>query len=71
MGSTPTLVTDENDPVVQRRRRLVDIQESAGSIPAGITFDNWSVSVSAARRCGKAEDRVQFPDGPSAEAAER
>jgi hypothetical protein len=50
--------------VVQRRRRLRDMQESAGSIPAGITFDNWSVSVSAARRCGKAEDRVQFPDGP-------
>ena len=62
MGSTPTLVTD--DRVVQRRRRLADIQESAGSIPAGITFDNWSVSVWAARRCGTAEDRVQFPDGP-------
>ena len=64
MGSTPTLVTDEHDPVVQRSRRLADIQESAGSIPAGITFDNRSVSVVAARRCGKAEDRVQFPDGP-------
>ena len=50
--------------MVQRRRRLADIQESAGSIPAGITCDNWSVSVVAARRCGKAEDRVQSPDGP-------
>ena len=50
--------------MVQRRRRLADIQESAGSIPGGITLDNWSVSVAAARRCGKAEDRVQFPDGP-------
>ena len=64
MGSTPTLVTEENDPVVQRRRRLVDIQENTGSIPVGIIFENWSVSVVAARRCGKAEDRVQFPDGP-------
>ena len=54
----------KQDPVVQRRRRLADIQESAGSIPAGITCDNWSVSVVAARRCGKAEDRVQSPDGP-------
>ena len=25
---------------------------------------DWSVSVSAARVCGKDEDRVQFPDGP-------
>ncbi len=50
--------------MVQGRRRLADIQESAGSIPAGITFDDWSVNVWAARRCGKAEDRVQFPDGP-------
>jgi hypothetical protein len=33
------------DPVVQRQRRLRDMQESAGSIPAGITFDDWSVSV--------------------------
>ena len=34
-----------SDPVVQRRRRLADIQESAGSIPAGITRTTWSVSV--------------------------
>ena len=54
----------QHDPVVQRRRRLRDMQESDGSIPSGITFDNWSVSVVAARCCGKAEDRVQFPDGP-------
>ena len=62
-----------DDPVVQRLRRLADIQESAGSIPAGITFNKWSVSVWAARRCGSrptdvlsvgARDRVQFPDGP-------
>ena len=68
-----------DDPVVQRLRHLADIQESAGSIPAGITFDNWSVSVWAGtarrvvRRCGSrptdvlsvgARDRVQFPDGP-------
>ena len=51
-----------DDPVLQRRRRLVDIQESAGSIPAGIT--HWSVGVAAARRRGKAEDRVRAPDGP-------
>src|SRR6266702_359590 len=25
---------------------------------------SWSVGVSAARRLGRAEDRVQFPDGP-------
>lgn len=54
----------KQDPVVQRRRRLRDMQESAGSIPAGITCDNWSVSVVVARCCGKAEDRVQSPDGP-------
>ena len=29
----------EIDPVVQRRRRLRDMQESAGSIPAGITWN--------------------------------
>ena len=38
VGSSPTSVTDkERDPVVQRQRRLGDNQESAGSIPAGIT----------------------------------
>ena len=38
VGSTPTSVTaSEDDPVVQRQRRLGDNQESAGSIPAGIT----------------------------------
>ncbi len=30
----------------------------------GSLLTTWSVSVWAARRCGKAEDRVQFPDGP-------
>jgi hypothetical protein len=35
VGSTPTLVTF--DRVVQRLRRLVDIQESDGSIPSAIT----------------------------------
>jgi hypothetical protein len=50
--------------VVQWRRRLDDTQEIGSSILPGITFDNWSVSVAAAHRCGKAEDRVQFPDGP-------
>ncbi len=30
----------------------------------GSLLTKRSVSVSAARRCGKAEDRVQFPDGP-------
>jgi hypothetical protein len=36
-----------------------------GSIPSGITgFVCWSVGVSAARRRGKAEDPVQFRDGP-------
>jgi hypothetical protein len=51
-----------NDPVVQRRRRLGDNQESAGSIPAGIT--RRSVGVSAAHLLGKEEDRVLLPDGP-------
>ena len=36
-GSTPASVTLRFNPVVQRRRRLGDNQESAGSIPAGIT----------------------------------
>ena len=62
MGSTPTLVTA--DPVVQRRRRLRDMQESAGSIPAGITREKWSVGVPAAHVCGKDGDRVRLPDGP-------
>ena len=35
VGSTPTLVT--LDRVVQRLRRLVDIQESDGSTPSAIT----------------------------------
>ena len=55
------------DPVVQRRRRLRDMQESDGSIPSGITVferTHWSVGALAARRRGKAEDWVQFPDGP-------
>jgi hypothetical protein len=60
VGSTPTLVT--HDPVVQRRRRLDDNQESDGSTPSGITY--WSVGVLAAHVFGKDEDRVQFPDGP-------
>ena len=62
VGSTPTLVTF--DRVVQRLRRLADIQESDGSIPSAITENDWSVSVSAARVRGKDEGRVQFPDGP-------
>ena len=53
-----------DDPVVQRRRRLGDNQESDGSIPSGI---NSKVGVSAARLLGKQEDRVQFPDGPLGE----
>ena len=55
---------DLMDPVVQRRRRLRDMQESAGSSPAGITLNEWSVGVSAAHLRGKQEDRVQFPDRP-------
>ena len=54
----------KHDPVVQWRRRLDDTQEIGSSILPGITCDNWSVSVVGARRCGKAEDRVQSPDGP-------
>ena len=65
VGSSPTSVTDrEHDPVVQGQRRLGDNQESAGSIPAGITDAKWSVGVLAAHLLGKEEDRVQFPDGP-------
>ena len=50
--------------MVQWQRRLDDTQEIGSSILPGITNAKWSVSVSAAHRCGKAEDRVQFPDGP-------
>jgi hypothetical protein len=32
----------------------------------GSSETDWSVGVSAAHRLGKAEDRVQFPDGPLA-----
>ena len=67
VGSTPTPVTDkENDPVVQGQRRLGDNQESAGSIPAGITVAKWSVGVLAAHLRGKEEDAVQLRDGPLA-----
>ena len=52
-----------HDPVVQWRRRLGDIQKIDGSNPSGVIFQR-SVGVSGARRFGKAEDRVQFPDGP-------
>ncbi len=55
----------KNDRVVQRRRRLRDMQENDGSIPSAVTFETIrSVSVAAARVCGMDEDRVQFPDGP-------
>ena len=37
----------------------------------GSLNNKWSVGVSAARRRGKAEDRVQFPNGPLTEAADR
>ena len=50
--------------MVQRQRRLGDNQESAGSIPAGITDANWSVGVLAAHLLGKEEDPVQLRDGP-------
>ena len=62
MGSTPTLVTDKHDPVVQWRRRLDDTQENGSSILPGIT--RWSVGVPAAHLLGKEGDRVRFPDGP-------
>ena len=66
VGSIPTSVT--NGPVVQRRRRLRDMQESDGSIPSGITESRKrSVGAEAARRRGKAEDWVQFSDGPLTE----
>ena len=55
----------KTDRVVQRRRRLRDMQENDGSIPSAVTFETIrSVSVAAARVCGMDEDRVQFPDGP-------
>ncbi len=65
VGSSPTSVTDsEHDPVVQGQRRLGDNQESAGSIPAGITDATWSVGVLAAHLLGKEEDPVQLRGGP-------
>ena len=65
VGSTPTPVTDkEHDPVVQRRRRLGDNQETGGSIPSGITVTTWSVGVLAAHLLGKEEDPVQLRDRP-------
>lgn len=60
VGSNPTPVT--YDPVVQRRRRLGDNQESDGSTPSGITCG--SVGVVAAHLRGKEEAPVQFRDGP-------
>src|SRR5262245_50699380 len=42
------------------------MQESDGSTPSGITAMRtiWPVGAEAARRFGRAEDWVQFPDGP-------
>ena len=54
--------------MVQGQRRLGDNQESAGSIPAGITDAKWSVGVLAAHLRGKEEDPVQLRDGPLDEA---
>ena len=51
-----------NDPVVQRRRHLRDMQKTMVQLHPGSL--NWSAGVLAAHRCGKAEDRVQFPGGP-------
>ena len=65
VGSSPTSVTGkENDPVVQRRRRLGDNQETGGSIPSGIILEKRSVGVLAAHLLGKEEDPVQLRDGP-------
>ena len=62
------LLQAKHDRVVQRRRRLRDMQKIEGSIPSAITFETTrSVSVSAAHVCGMDEDRVQFPDGPLSE----
>lgn len=56
--------------MVQRLRRLVHIQETMVQLHPGLLLTKWSGSVSAGtarrvvHRCGKAEDRGQFPDGP-------
>ena len=61
----PDQLIDGLDAAEPETVAWADIQEIDGSIPSGITrISNRSVSVSAAHRCGKAEDRVQFPDGP-------
>ena len=65
-ASGPRPRSSATDPVVQRQRRLGDNQESAGSIPAGITDAKWSVGVLAAHLRGKEEDPVQLRDGPLA-----
>ncbi len=46
------------------------MQETMVQLHPG-SLDTRSAGVSAARRCGKAEDRVQFPGGPATEAADR
>jgi hypothetical protein len=61
VGSTPISVTD---PVVQRRRHLGDIQKSDGSIPSGITAKHGLHVLWLHAALVKAEDWVQFPDGP-------
>ncbi len=50
--------------MVQGQRRLGDNQESAGSIPAGITDAKRSVGVLSADLLGKEEAPVQLRDGP-------
>jgi hypothetical protein len=63
VGSTPTSVTD--DPVVQRRRHLRDMQETMVQFHPG-SFDR-SAGVSAAHVLGTDEGRVRFPSGPFAD----
>jgi hypothetical protein len=70
-GSNPASVTDDGIPWSSGEDAWMTPRRWLGSIPAGITETRWSVGVVAAHRRGKAEDRVQFPDGPSTEAASR
>src|SRR5437660_1645943 len=66
VGSTPTSVTTNlipwsngEDACVTCRKVMVRFH------PGSLAYSNfWSVGAEAARRRGKAEDWVQFPDGP-------
>ena len=64
VGSTPTSVTDNLIPWSNGKGAWVTTRKVMVRFHPGSLYCDWSVGAVAARRLGKAEDWVQFPDGP-------